>query len=58
MEINNPKIFNGFEIRDMIKYDDKTNIFVATKGLIFASSDNSLLAAYHFDLPSSSYRCY
>ncbi|CAD8121096.1 unnamed protein product [Paramecium sonneborni] len=58
VEMNNQKVFNGFEIRDLIKYDDSTNIFVATKGLIFTNPDNSLKAIYHFDLPTATYRCY
>ncbi|CAK68643.1 unnamed protein product (macronuclear) [Paramecium tetraurelia] len=58
LETNNPKFFNGFEIREVIKYNDDANIFVATKGLIFTHPDNTLMATYHFDLPSPTYRCY
>jgi hypothetical protein len=54
----NPKIFNGYEIRDQVKYNDKFVILQATKGLLFVNPDNTLAAVYDFDLPHSNYKCY
>ncbi|CAK68644.1 unnamed protein product (macronuclear) [Paramecium tetraurelia] len=58
VDLLNPKIFNGYEIRDHVKYNDKFNIMQATTGLIFVNPDNSLASVYDFDLPNFEYQCY
>ncbi|CAK84019.1 unnamed protein product (macronuclear) [Paramecium tetraurelia] len=54
----NSKIFNGYEIRDHIKYNENYNIMQATTGLIFVNPDNTLASVYDFDLPNKEYQCY
>ncbi|CAD8104503.1 unnamed protein product [Paramecium primaurelia] len=57
-DLINPKIFNGYEIRDQIKYNENFNIMQATTGLIFVNPDNTLASVYDFDLPNFQYQCY
>ncbi|CAD8171962.1 unnamed protein product [Paramecium pentaurelia] len=57
-DLINPKIFNGYEIRDHIKYNTDFNIMQATTGLIFVNLDNTLASVYDFDLPNINYQCY
>ncbi|CAD8123491.1 unnamed protein product [Paramecium sonneborni] len=59
VDLINPKIFNGYEIKDYVKYNDQMNVMQATTGLLFLNyQDDTLAAVYDFDLPNFEYKCY